>query len=1244
MPVGGPGEFGERLRRLRIAAGLTQEALAEQAGLSARGIADLERGARRFPRAATVRRLADALGLSAEDRAGLIAAGQKVMAPSVSQLSSAPTAPAASPRSTSACRDCGRANEAGARFCIGCGAVLDPACPHCLAAADPLARFCGACGGALIAPAAVSPTPPMAEVVAGEESRRAGGESDRSSPTDAHPTTAVEGEHKQVTVLCCHLADAAVVARTLGSERMLEHLDRFLKVAEEEIERFGGAVSTVLSDGLVAVFGAPMAHEDHARRCVLAALGIQRRLRQSLDAGVSSPRLSTEPVDGPTRISVNTGLVAVGYLGSGGRRRPTIVGEATTVAGALQPHVPPGTILITDATARQVTGYVRLDPLAPVRLAGLAEPVTVFRVIGVGPRRSPIEGLGARPLTQFVGRDRELGALHDLLAQVAAAAPEIDARPSLSHFIGRDDALAALRGPLAKVEAGHGQVVGLVGEPGIGKSRLLYEFRRSLGDKRITYLEGRCLSYGSTIPYLPILDLVRANCGIQDGDEPAAVIEKVRFGLQEVGLDPDEHAPYIVHLLGTGDAPAPADLSPEALKLRIVETLRAWSLRGSQQRPIIFAVEDLHWIDGSSEEYLASLAESLAGAPILLVCTWRPGYRPPWAEHSYVTQLALRRLSADESLRVVRSVLHQQRVPDALAEAILGRAEGNPFFLEELARAVMERGETGAETLVPDTIQGVLMARMDRLPDITRRVLQTASVLGREVPLRLLGAVWQDAAPLHPHIRELQRLEFLYEQAGRESRVVFKHALTQDVAYGTLLTGRRRMLHAEAGRALEALYTDRLEEVYDRLAHHYARTDDAPKAVEYLTRFAGKAAQIHAHGDAAHALEEALEHAMRLPADVQDRHLVKLAVPLAASYYFLGRFGDTVALLERYQPHLARVGDLLLTGRFYFELAHAYSHLGNYQQAVECAGRAIAAAERAEDHATWGKAHYVLCKESMWVSSFAEGLEHGRRAVEHLNQVGERWWLGQSVCWQGINLYFMGDLNAALACAAHGYAIGEELGDHRLQSYAAWNHAWFAATRGDGEAAVAWGHRSIRLSPDPLNNAFSLGWTGYAYLELGDAAHAIQLLDQSIELLAAMRYSRLVGWFKGWLAEALLLHGDLARGLVESTLGTSISRETGFTWAVGLSQRAMGRVERARGNLAEAERWLTEALKTFEAIHSRFDAGRTHLDLADLAHAQGQPQRADAHVAEAEQRFAALDLPSYLGRVRQDQGRDLLTP
>jgi len=993
---------------------------------------------------------------------------------------------------------------------------------------------------------------------------------------------------------------------------MLSFLDSFFEQAVAEVRRFEGTISSFLNDGFVALFGVPVAHEDHARRGVLAALGLQRALG--------------ERSRGMLRIGLNTGLVAVAQIGTGADRRVSAVGETTTVAGLLQQQAEPGAIVIGPTTARLVTGYVRLVELGRVPLPGIDGLVEAFRVTGVGPRRSPIEGLGARPLSRFVGRDLEMNTLHDVLDQVAVS-PELSARRTLSEFIGRDDALAALRGPLAKMEAGHGQVVGVVGEPGIGKSRLVYEFRRSLGDRQVSYLEGRCLSYGGSVPYLPILDVVRANCGIVEGDAPDVVAEKVRFGLQEVGLDADGHAPYVLHLLGVAEeAPALEQLSAETIKARMFETLRAWSLHGSRRRPLIIAIEDLHWIDRSSEEYLTSLAESVAGAPVLLLCTWRPGYRPPWSEHSYVTQLALRRLGPRDSLSVVRSVLGADQVPEALARVVMERGEGNPFFLEELARAALQRGEGADDRSVPDTIQGVLMARIDRLPDMPRRVLQTASVLGRGFPLRLLEAVWPEPATLAEQLQELQSLEFVYEQAGPEHGFMFKHALTQDVAYEMLLEGRRRALHAATGRALESLYAERLEEVCDRLAHHYSKTDEAPKAIEYLTLFAERAARMHAHSDAARALEEAFEHVVRLPAGERDRRTVELALRLGGSYYFLGRFADTVELLERNRSRMEQLDDQRLAGRFFFELAHAHSHLGDYRQAVACCKRAISHAERAADSETCGKAHYVLCKESMWASRFAEGLEHGRRAVRYLESTGERWWLGQSLCWQGINRYFMGQLDEALECAAGGFAIGEQLGDHRLQSYAAWNRAWFSATRGDGQEAIDWGHRSIELSPDPLNNAFSLGWTGYAYLEHGDAERAIALLGQSIELLAGMRYSRLVGWFKGWIAEAYLLAGDPARANEEAMLGFQTSLDTGFTWAVGLAQRALGYIARVGGDSGEAQRWLSEALATFEKTESRFDAARTHLALAGLSAEQGDAPSAAAHREAARRPLTALGL------------------
>lgn len=1209
MSVAPRGRFGLLLRQHRVALGLSQEALADRAGLSARGIADLERGVRRYPHFHTLRCLAEALELAPSERVALIGAGQREPR---SEVSEAATAAGSSWR----CGHCGRENASEARFCVGCGEPAWLACPACGARGASADRFCHACGAARTA--ALTQVSEAAEV---EGSAAVAGAAERS----VVPPSA---ERKQATVLSCQFANGAELLAAWGQEEMLRLTDSFFERAVAEIGRFEGTVTSFLPDGLVAAFGVPVAHEDHARRGVLAALELQRALDEQPATG--GWRSGVQPM---FRMALSTGLVAAGQVGAGPDRRVTIVGETTTLAGLLQRRAEPGTIVIGPTTASLVTGYVRLVELGPLSLPGVEQPVRAFRVTGVGPRRSPIEGLGARPLSRFVGRDREMSTLQELLDQVAVA-PELSARRDLREFIGRRDELAALRGPLAKVQAGHGQVVGVVGEPGIGKSRLLYEFRRSLGQAQVSYLEGRCLSYGGSIPYVPVIDVVRANCGISEADSPEVVVGKVRFGLQEVGLEPDQHAPYILHLLGLGERVSELrQLSAEAIKTRMFETLRSWTLHGSRRRPLIIAIEDLHWIDRSSEEYLASLADGLLGAQVLLLCTWRPGYRPPWAEHSYVTQLALRRLGVRDSLSVVRSVLGTDRVPEPLARVILERGEGNPFFLEELARAALERGDIDDNTYVPETIQGVLMARMDRLPERPRSVLQAAAVIGREVPLRLLDAVWSEPYPLEEQLSELQSLEFIFAQTGRERGFVFKHALTQDVAYETLLEGRRRELHAIAGHAMESMYADRLDEVYDRLAHHYSRTDEAGKAVEYLALFAGKAAGMHAHSDAARALEEALEHVSRLPPRPRKRRAVELAVRLAASYYFLGRFRVTVELLERHRMAMEQLDDAALAGRFFFELAHAHSHLGDYAKAVACCERAIAHAQSTGDDETCGKAHYVLCKESMWVSRFAEGLEHGRRAVEYLGRTGERWWLGQSLCWQGINRYFMGQLDQALECAAGGFAIGEELGDHRLQSYAAWNHAWFAATRGDGQTAIDWGHRSIELSPDPLNNAFSLGWTGYAYLEHGDAERATVLLDQSIELLEHMGYSRLVGWFKGWLGEACLLGGDPGRAGEEAAAGLRISQQTGFTWAIGIAQRALGYVAHAAGAFDRACGHLEDALVTFEQTQSRFDIARTHLGLAAVDDERGEPDRAARHREAADRLLADLGLASAAARI-----------
>jgi predicted ATPase len=597
-------------------------------------------------------------------------------------------------------------------------------------------------------------------------------------------------------------------------------------------------------------------------------------------------------------------MVVVGGIGDNLRMDYTAVGDTTNLAARLQQVADPGAVLISEAVKRLVQGSVHLEALSPLHLKGVPDPVAAFKVLGLNRSRSSLAHRSARALSHFVGRARELADLEALLAQV---------------------------------ENGQGHVVGIVGEAGLGKSRLVHEFRQRLHGKRWTYLEGRRLSYGRAIPYLPLLDLLRHNCGITEADGPEVITAKVHLSLREVGMAPDEWTPYLLHLFGIQDGTEPlAVLSPEAIKARTFEMIQHMSLNGSQRQPLIIAVEDLHWIDTTSETCFAMLAEGLASAPMLLLGTYRPGYRPPWLEQSNVTQVALRRLTPEDGLAVIRSILPHEHLSDQLVQTILAKAEGNPFFLEELTQAVLESGDFRANIAVPDTIQGVLMARIDRLPEMSKRLLQTASVLGREFSLRLLDAIWRGPGRCEPLLLELKRLEFLYERIGAEEpSYVFKHALTQDVAYASLLTTRRQALHAATGAALERLYAVRLGDVYERLAYHYACAQDAPKAVTYLTLFAERVAGGYAHVEAVTALQEALTHVQQLPETERDRRTLELVLQLAHSLYFLGRFQEMLELLVQQQERLERCHESSLAGPYAFWRSHALSYLGEYEQSVQ---------------------------------------------------------------------------------------------------------------------------------------------------------------------------------------------------------------------------------------------------------------------------------------------------------------------
>ncbi len=546
------------------------------------------------------------------------------------------------------CPQCQHANPAEARFCNACGAKLEAVCPACSQVNPPGSRFCNACGHNLAQPPA-----PAASF---------------ASPTSYTPKhlaekiltsrSALEGERKQVTVLFGDVADSSQLAQQVDPEVMHQVMDQVLRLMAEAVHRYEGTVNQYLGDGLMALFGAPVALEDHALRAVQAGLALQETI-----SGYNAQLQRDHEVQIRLRLGLNTGLVVVGRIGDDLRMDYTAVGNTTHLAARLQALAEPGTMLITEATHRLVEGYVHSEALGPVEVRGQHGPVTIYRVIARR-RRTRLEISAERGLTQIVGRQRERALLHDCLA---------------------------------RAEAGRGQVVGIVGEAGVGKSRLLHEFQASLEPSRATWLAGHCVGYGQGTPYLPILEILRTNFQIEDGDNPLQIQEKLRQGVHQLDPALEGILPSLRELLTvSGEDEALKHLSPKEKRQKTFEAMRALTVTGSQRRPHVVVLEDLHWIDQSSEDYLVFLIESLAGMPLLLLTTHRPGYTVRWADKAYYTQIALDVFTEQEAEAMAATLLGTHDLPADLLQLIQEKAGGNPLFIEEVTHSLCSIGSDGS--------------------------------------------------------------------------------------------------------------------------------------------------------------------------------------------------------------------------------------------------------------------------------------------------------------------------------------------------------------------------------------------------------------------------------------------------------------------------------------------------------------------------------------------------------------------
>jgi class 3 adenylate cyclase/pimeloyl-ACP methyl ester carboxylesterase len=633
----------------------------------------------------------------------------------------------------------------------------------------------------------------------------------------------IEGERRQVTVLFCDLADSTRVAEHLGAEVYRQLLDEYLGETLRSVYRYEGVVSSLAGDGFMAIFGAPVAHDDDAARACRAALDVLTEVR--LLSRRWHDRVG-QPV--AARIGINTGPVVVGTVGTDLRMDYTAIGDTTNVASRIEAFAPPGEACLSQATRRLIAHDFETEEVATEAFKGKREATTVFRLVRAIPRR-----------------ERRHHAL----------------RGGLNRFLGRHTEVALLRERYDEARAGAGRVVFVAGEAGIGKSRLIHEFRRQLDADSYHWLEGQCVSYGTGSSYLPIIDVLRGIFEIDEGDGVEAVIAKVHGHCAALGGPAAAGEPFFRDLLAVDPGDERLARMQELHKVGFIfESVRDLAHALARQKPVVLLLEDVHWIDQSSEQLLRRLFETLAGARVLAVVTHRSEYAWPHGERSYFSRVRLHGLPPSLVDELACTVLGCDDLPPALKRVVAERSDGNPFFVEEVAKALGERGvldappsDTRLLEEVPATVQEVILARIDRLPDEAKRTLQVAAVIGREFTLRVLERAAERAGDV---VCELSGLELIYEKASHpELAYMFKHALTHDVAYQTLLERERRELHGKIARLIEELYADRLPEFYETLAYQYERADVPERAAHYALLSGERAAK--------HLAPEAEDHFRR---------------------------------------------------------------------------------------------------------------------------------------------------------------------------------------------------------------------------------------------------------------------------------------------------------------------------------------------------------------------------------------------
>ena len=1098
------------------------------------------------------------------------------------------------------CAHCGQKNRAEARFCDQCRKPLSP-CNNCGHANRPHARYCDECGATLALSSRVeerSAIPPSyAPRLNAEQTLSRRG--------------AREGERKLITVLFADIADSSALAQQLEPEALRDVLDGVLRLLAEVVHGHDGIISHYLGDGLMALFGAPIALEDHALRAVRAGLQMQEMI------GARNDELHREyGVTISLRVGLDTGQVVVGPIGDDLRMDYTATGNTAHLAARMEALAEPGTVLITDATWRVVAAGVEAERLGPVLAKGQRQAVVVYRVTCLKPLRRGLGHRTAKHLTKLIGRGAELALMRQLLAEAAS---------------------------------GRGRSVAIAGEPGLGKSRLMHEFRSDRGIVEAEWLEGGCVANGQGVPYAPFLEILGSLFDIEEKDPPSVIGIKLAAGATALGFA-SEKLPFLEFLFSIpGHHDELQALGPRIRRERIWETIIELFEAASRQRPLVLAVENLHWADQSSEDFVGCLAERVAVMPVLLLTTHRPGYRSRWAGSPGFVQIDLEPFRDQEVLEMLSALLGSEHVAAPLLRYVVEKSGGNPLFIEEISQVLLERDfvvrttgrlelERAAELELPPTVQGIIQARVDGPGDAVKETLQIAAVTGLEFDLRLLAAVSEAPRDVPAHIDELKRLELILPTGSSSlDEYRFKHAIIRDVIYASLLTRRRQALHIAVGHMMEAL--GRREEA-PTLARHFAEGADRKRAIPYALTAGDQAARMFANTEAAAFYEQALHFARSLPQEPDaQRAEIDAAVKLAGvSRSREARVQDqqnleaALALADGLNDEPRQSSVLYWLGRI------AYVR-GDFRRASEYSEKSLVVADRCDDEALAAPPTNLMGRSCYLTGECDRAAQLLARSVEQMHAIGDVAEEATAAGYAGVAFAAMGAFDEALSYADRGIRLALELRNPYAEA-AAYNYRAVAYCQQGSTAAAIADCEQTRQIAEQIGDQFRIYlvqfYEGQAYTMTGNFARARELLEDSIAKAGQMGTTTLLAWGQGLLATALLEFGERDTTVLLCREAIALAEQTVDCAAKALAQRTLAMALASElTTRSEAQTTISEAMKSQRQFRCEPELGRSHIAYAQMLAAWGRNDEAARHRSEALATFRRLGMLEEVARAER---------